>query len=80
MSSLGALSQAWVSAEAALPLGWKLTDLQRDAELERWTATAQGPTPADVVTGTGDEPSPALLRLAVALRERPSPGDMVTDP
>ncbi len=76
MSTLGALSLAWISASAALPLDWKLMGLQRDADAERWTATAKGPTPEDVATGTGDEPSQALLRLADALRERPSPGDM----
>jgi hypothetical protein len=74
--TLGALSLAWISAEAALPLGWKIVKLERDADAERWTATAQGPTPEDAVTGIGDEPVQALHELAVALRERPSPGDV----
>jgi hypothetical protein len=74
--TLGALSQAWVSAEASLPLGWKIVKLERDAGAERWTATAQGPTLEDVVTGRGDEPVQALHGLAAALRDRPSPGDM----
>ena len=77
MSSLGALTQAWVSAEAALPLGWKIMGLHRDPHVERWVATAAGPIqPVDVATGRGDDPVQALQRLADALRERPSPGDM----
>jgi hypothetical protein len=71
------LSQAWVSAEAALPLGWTLMGLQRDAHAERWTATGAGPMqPTDAATGHGDDPVQALQRLADALRERPSTGDM----
>jgi hypothetical protein len=77
VSTLGALSQAWVSAEAALPLGWMLMGLQRDAHAERWVATAAGPmAPTDVAIGRGDDPVQALQRLADALRERPTPGDM----
>ena len=76
MSTLGALSQAWVTAEASLPLGWKLMGLQREADAERWEAVPQGPTPAEVVTGRGDDPVQALHGLAVALRERHGPGDM----
>ena len=33
MAPLGALSQAWTSAEAALPLGWRLGGLYRFDEL-----------------------------------------------
>lgn len=29
MASLGAISQAWVSAEAALPFGWRLVGVLR---------------------------------------------------
>jgi hypothetical protein len=29
MAPLGALSQAWTSAEASLPLGWQLSGLYR---------------------------------------------------
>jgi len=77
MTTLGALSQAWVSAEAALPLGWTIMGLQRDAHAERWVATAARPMqPVDVATGHGGDPVQALLRLADALRDRPSPGDM----
>jgi hypothetical protein len=78
VSTLGALSQAWVSAEAAaLPLGWKIMSLQRDLGAERWVATAADPTqPTDVATGLGSDPVQALLRLADALRDRPTPGDM----
>jgi hypothetical protein len=65
MSTLGAVSQACVSAEAALRLGWKIMSLQRDLGVERWVATAADPTqPTDVATGHGGDPVQALLRLA----------------
>jgi hypothetical protein len=61
---------AWVSAEAALPLGWRIMALTRDERIERWTAIAIGPPlPTDVATGKGDHPAQALNRLADALRE-----------
>ena len=41
MAPLGALSQSWVSAEAALPLGWQIRGLWRFDEL--WIALAEGP-------------------------------------
>jgi hypothetical protein len=77
MSTLGALSLAWIGAEAALPLGWKLTGLRREGDSERWVATARGQTLSeDTATGHGDDPVQALHRLEDALRERPNPGDM----
>jgi hypothetical protein len=80
VSTLGALSQAWVSAEAALPLGWMIMGLQRDVPADRWVATAADPTqPTDIATGRGDDPVQALHRLADALRERPSPEDTRPD-
>jgi hypothetical protein len=75
--ALGALSQAWIAAKAALPHGWTIMGLARDPDAERWVATAAGPT--DTATGQGDDPSQALRQLAEALRERPGrpgPGDM----
>ena len=33
MAALGALSQAWTSAEASLPLGWQLSGLYHFDEL-----------------------------------------------
>jgi hypothetical protein len=77
VSGLGALSQAGISAEAALPLGWQTMGLHYDADAERWMATASGPTkPTDIATGRGDDPAQCLHRLVNALRERPSPEDM----
>lgn len=69
---LGALSQAWVAAEASLPLGWLLLGVTRDPRLpDKWTAVAIGPLqPTDVETGKGDQPERALNRLAEALRAR----------
>lgn len=72
MSALGALSQAWITAEAALPLDWRLIGVWRDAEApDTWTATATGPAqPVDTETGQGRDPVQALHRLADLLRER----------
>jgi hypothetical protein len=69
---LGGLSQAWVTAEACLPLGWLLLGLTRDPQWrDKWTAVAIGPLhPIDDATGKGDQLEKALLRLADALRER----------
>ncbi len=35
---LGALSMAWVEAEAAMPLGWRLMALVPDADSDDWLA------------------------------------------
>jgi hypothetical protein len=72
MSTLGALSQAWVSAEAALPLGWRLIGVWRNAESpDTWTATASGAVPAvDLEVGRGQDPVQALHRLADSLQVR----------
>lgn len=70
MSNLGALSQAWVTAEAALPLGWDIMGLTREDRTDRWTASASGPlTSTEQAVGGGDYPAQALNRLADALRE-----------
>jgi len=34
MTALGALAQAWTSAEASLPLGWRLSGLYRFGVVE----------------------------------------------
>jgi hypothetical protein len=59
---LGALSMAWISAEAAMPLGWRLTGLLRDGD--DWLATAEGPPDGQRAEGRGDQPDKALRRLA----------------
>jgi hypothetical protein len=41
MAPLGALSQAWVSAEASLPLGWEIAGVWRFGE--EWIALSEGP-------------------------------------
>lgn len=41
MTSLGALTQAWTAAEAAPPLGWRVSGLYRFDEL--WIALAEVP-------------------------------------
>jgi hypothetical protein len=70
MAPLAVLGQAWVTAEASLPLGWRLIGVWRDQEAPgEWMAVASGPTqPADMATGKGDQPAKALIRLADALR------------
>jgi hypothetical protein len=70
---LGALSMAWVSAEAALPLGWRLTGLLRVPSSDDWMATAAGPLPEHRAEGRGGHPAQALVRLAEKLRERLGP-------
>jgi hypothetical protein len=68
--ALGALSRAWVAAEASLPLGWRLIGVWRDKDAPgNWTAVASGPhQPADMATGKDDQPEKALRRLAEGLR------------
>jgi hypothetical protein len=61
---LGALSLAWVEAEASMPLGWRLMALVRDAESDDWLATAAGPLDGQTVHGRGGRPERALRRLA----------------
>jgi hypothetical protein len=72
---LGALSMAWITAEASLPLGWQLIGVWRDQDApSAWMAVASGPhQPADMATGKGDQPEKALKRLADVLRERRGP-------
>jgi hypothetical protein len=68
MAPLGALSQAWVSAEAALPLGWQISGLWRFGDL--WVALSEGPAFEDYRSGTGRHADQALRRLSDRLRER----------
>ena len=71
MPSLGALTQAWTSAEAALPLEWKLSGLFRFDDL--WVGLAEGPEFEDYASGTGLFAEQALRRLSDRLRERRGP-------
>ena len=71
MSALGALSQAWTSAEASLPLGWRLSGLYRFDEL--WVPLAEGDAFDDYASGTGGYAEHALRRLADRLRELRGP-------
>ena len=51
MPPLGALSQAWTSAEASQPLSWQLSGPYRfDAP---WVALAEGDAFDDHASGTG---------------------------
>jgi hypothetical protein len=68
MAPLGALSQSWVSAEAALPLGWQIRGLWRFDEL--WIALAEGPDNDDYLSGSGRYADQAIRRLADRLRHR----------
>jgi hypothetical protein len=63
----GALSRAWVAAEAAMPLGWRLMALVRDSDTDAWLATAAGPVDGQTVHGRGGRPERALQRLAEEL-------------
>jgi hypothetical protein len=71
MAPLGALSQAWVSAEASLPLGWQISGLWRFDDL--WVALSEGPAFEDYISGSGQYAEQALRRLADRLSERREP-------
>ena len=68
MAPLGALTQAWTAAEAALPLGWRITGLYRFDDL--WIALGEGPAFHDYASGGGRYAEQALRRLGDRLRER----------
>ena len=68
MAPLGALSQTWTSAEAALPLGWQTNGVYRFGEL--WVALAEGPEFDDYASGSGRYAEQGLQRLSDRLRER----------
>jgi hypothetical protein len=68
MPPLGALTQAWTAAEAALPLGWQISGLYRFDEL--WVALGEGPALDDYTSGSGQYAEQALRRLSDRLRER----------
>ena len=67
MAPLGALSQAWVSAEAALPLGWEITGVWKFGE--QWIALTEGPD-GDYMDASGRHAEQALPRLSDRLRKR----------
>ena len=71
MAPLGALSQAWTSAEASLPLGWNVTGLMRFGG--EWVAFSEGPTADDHIEASGTYAYQALQRLSERLRERRGP-------
>ena len=71
MAPLGALSQAWVSAEASLPLDWQIVGLWRLGEV--WVSLAEGPDFDDYASGAGRWEYLALQRLRARLRERRGP-------
>ena len=68
MAPLGALSQAWTSAEASLPLGWRLSGLYRFNELS--VALGEGQAFDDYASSSGLYAEQALRRLADRLREK----------
>jgi hypothetical protein len=68
MAPLGALTQAWTAAEAALPLGWQVSGLYRFGEF--WVALGEGPAFDDYASGSGQYAEQALRRLSDRLQER----------
>ena len=68
VAPLGALSQAWTSAEASLPLGWQLSGLYRFDDL--WIALGEGQGFDDYLSGSGQYAEQALRRLSDRLLER----------
>ncbi len=73
---LGALTMAWIAAEAATPLEWRLSGVFRFDEL--WVALCEGPQFDDYAAGTGQYAEQALRRLADRLRaqRRVAPGGL----
>jgi hypothetical protein len=71
MAPLGALSQASVSAEASLPLGWQISGLWRFDGL--WVALSEGQAFDDYASGCGQYADQALCRLSERLRELRGP-------
>lgn len=65
MPPLGAVTQAWTAAEAALPLGWRRSGLWPFDDL--WIG---GSAFDDYVSGSGQYAEQALRRLADRLPER----------
>jgi hypothetical protein len=71
MSGLGVLSLAWVEAEAAMPLGWRLIALVRQTGSDDWLATAAGPLDGQAVHGRGSQPDQAYwVNLGVHHRDQ----------
>jgi hypothetical protein len=68
MAPLGALTQAWTAAEAALPLGWHVAGVWRFDDT--WIALGEGQCFDDYVSGSGRFAEQALNRLSDRLRER----------
>jgi hypothetical protein len=68
MAPRGALPQAWTSAEASLPLGWRVSGLYRFEDT--WIGLAEGPDFDDYASGSGQYAEQALRRLSDRLRER----------
>jgi hypothetical protein len=66
MAPLGALTQAWTAAEAALPLGWHVAGLSRFGD--EWMAMAEGDS--EWIDAWGPSPEQALRRLSDRLQER----------
>ena len=67
MEPLGALTQAWTAAEAALPLGWHVAEVSR---FDVWIALGEGLGFDDYASGSGRFAEQALNRLSDRLRER----------
>jgi len=68
MTTLGALSQAWVATEASLPLGWRITGLMRFGS--EWVAFSEGPGEADHLEASAGHAYQALQRLSERLMSR----------
>jgi len=54
--------QAWTSAEASRPLGWRLSGLYRFDDL--WVGLGEGPEFEDYASGSGQYAEQALRRLS----------------
>jgi hypothetical protein len=75
MAQVSGLSEAWMEASAAFPLGWRLegvtcasTGLAPEQRSDRWRAIAAGPK-GEKMQGEGDDAISALIALSRTLVE-----------
>jgi hypothetical protein len=68
------LNRAWITAEAALPIGWQIRALLL-TDGDEWLATARGPEDGQRAEALGSYPEQALRLLADELRRLREPAN-----
>jgi len=75
ISQVANLRDAWIEAEASLPVGWRVSGLERDPDTESWRGWASpgkfaGDPKAVPIDGHGRSAEQALIVLARNARAR----------